>query len=418
MLTDAGIKALKPKDKLYKVVDRDGMYVVVNPSGAVVFRYDYRLNGRRETLTLGRYGASDLSLARAREKLIDAKRAILEGRSPAREKQREKRRIKEAKSFGEFGERWLQEAKMADSTRAMRRSIYERDILPTFRNRLLTEISPDDLRAMCAKVKARGAPATAVHVRDIVKLVYAFAILHGEKVPNPADEVGPASIATFVPKDRSLSPAEIRVMLGQLEHVPTLPTIRLGMKLFLLTMVRKSELQDATWDEVDFENAVWSIPKERMKRSKAHNVYLAQQAIDILIALKTCAGNSKYLLPSRYDADAPMSRATFNRITTAVVVRAKKEGLPLEPFTVHDLRRTGSTLLNELGFNSDWIEKCLAHEDGRSSRGIYNKAEYEHQRRHMMQEWANLVDAWVAGQKYAPTLYPPSMDLLVPEPSV
>ena len=418
MLTDAGIKALKPKDKLYKVVDRDGMYVVVNPSGAVVFRYDYRLNGRRETLTLGRYGASDLSLARAREKLIDAKRAILEGRSPAREKQREKRRIKETKSFGEFGERWLQEAKMADSTRAMRRSIYERDILPTFRNRLLTEISPDDLRAMCAKVKARGAPATAVHVRDIVKLVYAFAILHGEKVANPADEVGPASIATFVPKDRSLSPAEIRVMLGQLEHVPTLPTIRLGMKLFLLTMVRKSELQDATWDEVDFENAVWSIPKERMKRSKAHNVYLAEQAIDILIALKTCAGNSKYLLPSRYDADAPMSRATFNRITTAVVARAKKEGLPLEPFTVHDLRRTGSTLLNELGFNSDWIEKCLAHEDGRSSRGIYNKAEYEHQRRHMMQEWANLVDAWVAGQKYVPTLYPPSMDLLVPEPSV
>lgn len=418
MLTDAGIKALKPKDKLYKVADRDGMYVAVNPSGAVVFRYDYRLNGRRETLTLGRYGAAGLSLARAREQLIDAQRAIAEGRSPAREKQREKRRIKEAKSFGEFGERWLQEARMADSTRAMRRSIYERDILPIFRNRLLTEISPDDLRAMCAKVKGRGAPATAVHVRDIVKLVYAFAILHGEKVANPADEVGPASIATFVPKDRSLSPAEIRVMLGQLEHVPTLPTIRLGMKLFLLTMVRKSELQDATWDEVDFENAVWSIPKERMKRSKAHNVYLAQQAIDILIALKTCAGNSKYLLPSRYDADAPMSRATFNRITTAVVARAKKEGLPLEPFTVHDLRRTGSTLLNELGFNSDWIEKCLAHEDGRSSRGIYNKAEYEHQRRHMMQEWANLVDAWVAGQKYVPTLYPPSMDLLVPEPSV
>ena len=418
MLTDAGIKALKPKDKLYKVADRDGMYVAVNPSGAVVFRYDYRLNGRRETLTLGRYGAAGLSLARAREQLIDAQRAIAEGRSPAREKQREKRRIKEAKSFGEFGERWLQEARMADSTRAMRRSIYERDILPTFRNRLLTEISSDDLRAMCAKVKGRGAPATAVHVRDIVKLVYAFAILHGEKVANPADEVGPASIATFVPKDRSLSPAEIRVMLGQLEHVPTLPTIRLGMKLFLLTMVRKSELQDATWDEVDFENAVWSIPKERMKRSKAHNVYLAQQAIDILIALKTCAGNSKYLLPSRYDADAPMSRATFNRITTAVVARAKKEGLPLEPFTVHDLRRTGSTLLNELGFNSDWIEKCMAHEDGRSSRGIYNKAEYEHQRRHMMQEWANLVDAWVAGQKYAPTLYPPSMDLLVPEPSV
>jgi integrase len=418
MLTDTAIKALKAQRKLYKVSDRDGMYVVVQPSGAIVFRYDYRLNSRRETLTLGRYGPEGLSLARAREKLIDAKRAISEGRSPAQEKQHDKRRLKEAKRFGEFGEKWFQESRMADSTRAMRRSIYERDILPTFRNKLLTEIAPDDLRMMCGKVKDRGAPATAVHVRDIVKLIFAFAILHGEKVANPADEVGPASIATFVPKDRSLSPAEIRVMLGQLDHVPTLPTIRLGMKLFLLTMVRKSELQDATWDEVDFENAVWSIPKERMKRSKAHNVYLSQQAVDIFIALKTCAGNSRYVLPSRYDADSPMSRATFNRITTAVVVRAKKEGLPLEPFTVHDLRRTGSTLLNELGFNSDWIEKCLAHEDGRSSRGVYNKAEYEHQRRHMMQEWSNLVDAWVLGQRYRPTLLPATMELLELEPSV
>jgi integrase len=90
-----------------------------------------------------------------------------------------------------------------------------------------------------------------------------------------------------------------------------------------------------------------------------------------------CAGNSRYVLPSRYDADAPMSRATFNRVTYLVVELAKKEGLPLEAFTVHDLRRTGSTLLNEVGFNSDWIEKCLAHEHGRSSRGVYNKAEYE-----------------------------------------
>ncbi len=92
------------------------------------------------------------------------------------------------------------------------------------------------------------------------------------------------------------------------------------------------------------------------------------------------------LLPSRYDADVPMSRATFNRVTYSVVEKAKEEGLPLEPFTVHDLRRTGSTLLSELGFNSDWIGKCLAHEDGRSSRGVYNKAEYEHQRRHMLRQ--------------------------------
>ena len=206
-------------------------------------------------------------------------------------------------------------------------------------------------------------------------------------------------------------------MLHQLEHVPTLPTIRLGLRLILLTMVRKSELLDAVWDEVDFENAVWSIPKERMKRGKAHNVYLSRQSLDILIALRTCAGNSRYLLPSRYDADAPMSRATFNRITVAVVERAAKQNLPLGSFTVHDLRRTGSTLLNELGFNRDWVEKCLAHEEGRSSRGVYNKAEYEQQRRHMLQEWADMIDAWVEGRKHAPMLSPSSMQWMPAEPT-
>jgi integrase len=418
VLTDVALKALKPREKIYKVADRDGMYVRVTPRGAISFLLDYRLNGWRETVHLGKYGHDGISLARAREKCLDARRAIREGRSPAIEKQRDKRRIKEAKSFGQFGEKWLTAAPMADSTRAMPRTIYERELLPVWRNRLLTEITPDDLKAHCGKIVDRSAPATAIHVRDIVKQIYGLAILHGEKVANPADEVGPASIATFVPRDRSLSPSEIRVMLKQLEHIATLPTIRLGMKLYLLTMVRKSELQDAVWDEVDFENSVWTIPKERMKRSKAHNFYLSRQTLDIMIALKTCAGNSLYLLPSRYDADAPMSRATFNRVTYAVVERAKVEGLPLEPFTVHDLRRTGSTLLNELGFNSDWIEKCLAHEDGRSSRGVYNKAEYEVQRRHMMQEWSDILDAWVVGKKHVPRLIPPSMPVLEPDPAL
>ncbi|WP_072389272.1 tyrosine-type recombinase/integrase [Hyphomicrobium sp. CS1BSMeth3] len=415
MLTDVALKALKSKNKLYKVADRDGMYVAVTPAGQITFRYDYRLNGRRETLTIGRYGKDGISLAEARELCLAARKVVADGRSPALEKQREKRRLSGARNFGEVGKRWFKEAQMADSTRSMRRAIFDRDILPNWKGRLLTEISPDDLRALCMKVKDRGAPATAVHVRDIVKQIYGFAILHGEKVANPAAEVGPASIATFAPKDRALSPSEIRIALHELEHVPTLPTIRLGLRLILLTLVRKSELLDAVWDELDFEGAVWSIPKERMKRGKAHNIYLSRQSLDIMVALKTCAGNSRYLLPSRYDADAPMSRATFNRITTAVAERARKQNLPLEPFTVHDLRRTGSTLLNELGFNRDWIEKCLAHEEGHSSRGVYNKAEYEQQRRHMLQEWADMIDAWVQGLKRVPTLYPPAMQLLAPE---
>ncbi|MDY7578715.1 MULTISPECIES: tyrosine-type recombinase/integrase [Oxalobacteraceae] len=412
MLTDTALKNLKPKDAPYKVTDRDGMYVTVSTAGTVTFRYDYRINSRRETLTIGRYGPGGLSLARAREKCIDAKRAVSEGQSPAQEKQREKRRLSDAKTFQEFTDEWYEGARMADSTRSMRKSILDRDILPVFKSRLLSEISPDDLRDLCDKVKGRGAPATAIHVRDIIKQIYGFAILHGEKVANPADDVGPSSIATFVARDRALSPSEIRIMLKQLEYVASYPTIKLGLRLILLTLVRKGELIHATWDEIDFEKALWTIPKARMKAGKAHNIYLSQQALDIMIALRTCAGGSRYLLPSRYDGDKCMSNATLNRVGQIVVERSKAKGLPIENFTVHDLRRTGSTILNELGFNSDWIEKCLAHEDGRSSRGIYNKAEYAEQRRHMLQEWADMVDAWVAGESHTPTLLPPSMKII------
>lgn len=406
MLTDAALKNLKPKSKAYKSTDRDGLYAYVSPGGAISFRYDYRFNGRRETLTLGRYGRGGLSLAQARERLFEIKRTIADGVSPALEKQRAKRRLKEAHSFEHVAQRWMDTAPMADSTRNMRRSIFNREVLTQWRTRLLSEITPDDLRAHCKSIVDRGAPATAIHVRDIVKQIYGWAILHREKIDNPADGVGPASIATFRPRDRSLSPSEIRITLSLLGDVATLPTIRLGLKFILLSMVRKSELQDGTWDEVDFENAVWSIPKARMKRSRPHNVYLSTQMVDILIALKTCAGNSKYLLPSRYDADAPMSRATFNRVTTAIADRAKAQGLPLEPFTVHDLRRTASTLLHEMGFNSDWTEKCLAHEE-RSSRGVYNKAEFEMQRRHMAQQWSDAVEAWEQGRSFSPVLSPP-----------
>jgi len=413
MLSDGTLRGLKPQASLYKVADRDGLYVVVTPRGTISFRMDYRLNGRRETLTIGRYGSKDgISLLMARERCMEARKAIAQGISPAQEKQREKSRLAEAQTFGEYTKRWLAEHRMADSTKAMRKTVIDRDILPVFQNRRMAEIGPEDLRALCAKIKGRGAPATAVIAREIVKLVFAYAAMHGEKAPNPADEVGPSSIATFVPKDRALSPSEIRLMHRLLETTATLPTIRLALRLVLLTLVRKSELIEATWDEIDFENAVWSIPKSRMKTGKPHNVYLSQQALDIFIALHTCAAGSKFVLPSRYDADRCMSKATLNRVTQVIAEKAKESNLPLEPFTVHDLRRTGSTILNELGFNGDWIEKCLAHEDGRSSRGVYNKAEYAEQRRHMLQEWADMIDAWVAGESHTPTLLPPSMKVV------
>jgi len=171
----------------------------------------------------------------------------------------------------------------------------------------------------------------------------------------------------------------------------------------------------AKWPEVNFEAGIWTIPKERMKARRPHNVYLSRQAIEILTALKSCAGSSPYILPSRHDPRTHISPGSLNRLTASTVEQAKSRDIPLESFTLHDLRRTGSTILNEVGFNGDWIEKCLAHEQGHSSRGVYNKAQYAEQRRHMLQEWANMIDAWAAGRSYAPALLPPFVKTYVPQ---
>lgn len=397
MLTDTKLRTLKPTGKLYKMPDRDGLYVAVTPTGTVSFRFNYRINGRQETLTLGRYGAGGLTLGEARDKLNEAKKMIAAGKSPAREKSREKARTNAGETFGAWAQKWLDLHQMADSTRDMRRSVYERDVKPKFENVKLAEITHEDVRMLADAIVARGAPATAVHAREIVMLVYKFAIAKGQQVSNPADLVTPTSIARFEPRDRALEPAEIKLFYRYLERIGTSPSIRAAARLLLLTLVRKSELTNAEWTEVSFTDAVWTIPAERMKRRKPHQVYLSRQALDIMIALKTMAGGSRFVLPSRYDIDSPMSSATLNQVMTLVYRLAQKEGQKLGKFGPHDLRRTASTLLHEAGYNTDWIEKCLAHEQ-KGVRAVYNKAEYREQRIAMLQDWADMIDRWVAGQ--------------------
>lgn len=399
MLTDLAIRNLKPREKAYKVADRDGMYLVISPMGNRTFRFDYRFNGRRETLTIGRY--PELSLTQAREALIEARRQIRDGISPARAKADGKQGRRDTVTFGGHAALWLENAGLAESTKAMRKSILDRDILPVLGKRLLEEIRPSELMALCDRIKARGAPATAVHTREIVGQVYRYAIGRGLQVENPADKIQASKIAVFRPRDRALSPVEIRSFFSALESVATLPTLKLALRLILLTMVRKGELIGALWSEVDFEQAAWTIPAARMKAGRAHVVYLSNQALDILVALKTCAGGSLYLLPGRYDTEAGISNATLNRVIDATLAKLSAEGREMEPFTVHDLRRTGSTLLHEAGFNSDWIEKCLAHVQ-KGVRAIYNKAEYAEQRRQMLQAWADMVDGWIRGGDVVP----------------
>ncbi|MYM22599.1 tyrosine-type recombinase/integrase [Duganella sp. FT135W] len=395
MLSDLKLKNLKPRERLYKLADRDGLYVAVLPSGGISFRFNYRVNGRQETVTLGRYGIGGMTLAEARSALAEARKTLTGGDSPARNKNERIQHKKAEETFAVWVERWLEKHRMAESTRDMRRWTYEHDLKKPLGALLLSEVTEQRLRELCDRIVDRKAPAVAVHAREIVLQVFRYADSRGVRHPNPALGVRPMSIATFVPRDRTLSPNEIRWFYKYLERINSAPTIKLACKMLLLTLVRKSELTEATWDEVDFERALWTIPGARMKRRNPHNVYLSSQAMDILVAFKTCAGCSRFMLPNRYDIDRPMSDVSMNAVLTKVVEAANRDGCGLAGFSPHDLRRTGSTLLHEAGYNTDWIEKCLAHEQ-KSVRAIYNKAEYAEQRRVMLQAWADMIDEWTA----------------------
>ena len=193
--------------------DRDGLYVAVTAAGAISFRYNYSIHGWQESITFGRYGVGGITLAEARERLGEAKKMVAAEKSPAKEKARDKARVKDAETFVAWAEKWLRGYQMADSTRDMRRSVYECELKPKFGNQKLVEITHEDLRALTDAIIERGAPATAVHVREVVLQVYRWAIERGQKVENPAELVRPTTIAKFEPRDRALTPDEIGLML-------------------------------------------------------------------------------------------------------------------------------------------------------------------------------------------------------------
>lgn len=397
MLTDTKLKNLKPQDKLYKVSDRDGLYVAVLTSGTVSFRYDYRINGRRETLVIGQYGRDGISLAEAREELIAAKKLLKAGQSPAAAKRDGIKKIRGAETFAVHTDSYMEHVILADSTRAMKQAVIDRDIFPVLGNKMMAEITTLMVRDLCDRIVERGGRATAVQAREIISSVYRYANDRGHGLFNPAADIKPSSIAIFKPRERTLTPEEIGLFFRTLDAIGAMGTMKMALKLVLITMVRKGEFTNATWDEIDFKKWTWTIPSDRMKGSRAHVIYLPKQAQDILVGLQMCAGGSEYLVPGRYNFRKPLSNAALNSLIDRTVKIINEDGEHIQGFTVHDMRRTASTLLHEAGYPSDWIEKALAHEQ-KGVRAVYNKAEYARQRAYMLQQWADMIDSWIDGE--------------------
>ncbi|EXB74848.1 MULTISPECIES: tyrosine-type recombinase/integrase [Acinetobacter] len=382
--TDREIQNLKPQEKRYSVKDKlnNGLFIEVKESGVKSWHYRYSLDGKQDRLVLGRY--PDVSLKDARQLRDESASLVAKGISPKQSKKKVTSVL-----FSDYGERYLNEV-----IKKERKDPYNmilclnNDIYPMIGHIALDQIGIDDVRRVIWRKKDQGYDAAANQVRGLLKRMFDYAMTLGLVPYNPVLAIPTRHIFKAVPRNRYLSTSEIRTYYTTLLNSRIYRPRKLGLLLSLLTLVRKSELLRAKWEHIDFEQRIWLIPETKADSATGHSremvVYMSDQVIEIFNELKTIAGNEPYVFVGR-KSGTHISHNAFNT--------AQKSALALTDipdFTVHDLRRTASTHLNEQGFNSDAIEACLNH-TMRGVRGVYNKAKYEKERVEMMRKWSDFI---------------------------
>lgn len=393
-LSDLAIKKAVPTDKPVKMTDGNGLYLLVQPTGGKLWRYDYRFDGKRKTLALGAY--PEVSLAAAREKHGAARKSLAESIDPAASKQAEKqaRKIAADNAFETIARQWFAKHMTGKSESHRERTInrLETDIFPWLGKRPIADIKPQELLVCLRRIEERGAIETAHRVRWSCSKVFRFAIAAGIAENDPADLVkealtrpNPQAFPTIT------DPQRIADLMRALDMLEASPVVRSAVRLAPLVFVRPGELRKAEWAEIDLAKAEWRIPSSKMKSRALHIVPLSRQAMEILRDLQPLTGRGKYVFPSARSLDRPMSEAAVN-------VALRRLGYEKEEFTGHSFRKIASTLLNESHlWHQDAIERQLAHGERNEVRAAYNYAEHLPERNKMMQWWADHLDQLKAG---------------------
>jgi integrase len=157
-----------------------------------------------------------------------------------------------------------------------------------------------------------------------------------------------------------------------------------ALRLIPYCFVRANELLRAEWTEFNFTDAEWRVPASRMKMRRIHIVPIARQPMEILRELQKFSGNGQYLFPCSWKTNPTLHSGSL-------LYMLRKMGYGKGRMSTHGFRAAAATILNEQGYNRDWIERQLAHSDRNSIRAAYNYAEYLPERRKMMQEWADYL---------------------------
>lgn len=388
MLTVVQIRALKPAERPYKVADSDGLYLLVQPSGALLWRFRYRCCGIERKLSLGSF--PDVSLVQARRKRDEAKAELDDGIDPVEEKRQ--RRLKAelaaqttfALVAGEYIEKMEREGR---SPATIKKARWFLELLDGIAKRPIAAITPHELLDVLKRVERRGHHETALRLRSFAGRVfrYGFATLRTER--NPADILRGALTVPRVKHHAAIvEPKKVgdllRAIDGYTGRPETLHALRIAPHVFL----RPGELRQAKWSEIDFAEKVWRVPAERMKMKQPHAVPLSRQVLFLLQDLRSLARNSEFLFPALHTTKRCISDNTLN-------VALRRLGFENDEMTSHGFRAMASTLLNESGlWHPDAIERALAHGEKDKVRAAYHRGAHWAERVRMAQWWSDYLD--------------------------
>ncbi len=389
-LSDTTIRTAKPKEKLYRLSDANGLCLEVTQTGSKLWRYRYRFNGSAKMLALGSYPA--VTLAKARQLRDDARQLIVDGVDPGQHKKSAKQaQAVDGVTFKELALEWFayNSPRWAESTTYKAKLYLENDLIPGIGARPVKAITRPDLVELVRKVEARGTLNAAGKIRQWLHQIFRYGLAKGVVDANPATDLSVvAAQAKAARHHPHVSFAELPELLGKSDAAKIHILTRHAIKLLVLTAVRPGELRQAPWSEFDLDAALWTIPAARMKARRPHVVPLPRQAVAILRQLHEVTGHYSLVFAGA-NPERPMSENTVNKALRQMGYEGRQTG--------HGFRHLLSTELNGRGYNKDWIERQLAHGDTDEIRGTYNHAAYVAQRSEMMQAWADSIDAVCAG---------------------
>lgn len=401
MLTDAAIRALKPGAKEFKKADSGGLHLLIKPSGAKLWRLAYRFDNKQKTLIGGRYPHVPLVAARAwRDK---AKAMLEQGFDPRAvtiEEEERARAISED-TFEKLARAWLANIRPQWSERYadLVRGRFENDVFPEIGHVPITEVDGPKLRAVLKIVEDRGAIEFARRIRAHCGCVFRYAIAEGKAKHDPSPGIAEAQPMPKKKKHRArIKALGMPTFFARLAMDGGHELTHLALRWTLLTIVRTQETRFALKEELeglDSPSPQWRIPPERMKMENEHIVPLSRQALTLLPRILELSGDSKWLFPVPGTKRGVISE---NRMLDCLY-RLGYKGTA----TVHGFRGLASTVLNEetridengevvRRWDSDWIERQLAHVEEDDVRGAYNAAEWIGPRRRMLQWWADWLD--------------------------